>query len=92
MMNDGIMATPEEPHRSAPESDTIRAAAARASGISDRLLTLAQVAEIMNTSPRMARRLVEERRIEHLRIGRHIRISAAALRSFLEAGKVEAGT
>jgi excisionase family DNA binding protein len=57
--------------------------------VHDRLLTLEEVAEVLNTTPRFSRRLVAERRIRFTRVGRHIRIPESALREFLEAGTVE---
>jgi excisionase family DNA binding protein len=55
----------------------------------DRLLSVAQVADLLGTSERFPRRLIAERRIRFVRIGRHVRIPAAALREFIEAGTVE---
>jgi excisionase family DNA binding protein len=55
----------------------------------DRLLTIAQAAELLSTSPRFPRRLIEERRIRFVRIGRHVRIPESALREFIAAGLVE---
>ncbi|MFB4318374.1 excisionase family DNA-binding protein [Actinomadura sp. 21ATH] len=46
----------------------------------DRLLTYDQAAQILNTSPRFPRRLVEERRILFVRVGRFNRIPESALR------------
>jgi excisionase family DNA binding protein len=57
--------------------------------VTDRLLTLEEVAEILNTKPRFSRRLVAERRIRFTRVGRHIRIPESALREFIDAGTVE---
>jgi len=54
----------------------------------DRLLTLSEAAAILGTSERFPRRLVAERRIEFVRVGRHVRISEAALAAFIEAGRV----
>jgi excisionase family DNA binding protein len=56
---------------------------------SDRLLTVAQAAELLGTSQRFPRRLIAERRIRFVRIGRHVRIPEAALREFIAAGVVE---
>jgi excisionase family DNA binding protein len=56
---------------------------------SDRLLTVTQAAELLGTSERFPRRLIAERRIRFVRIGRHIRIPEAALREFIAAGVVE---
>lgn len=52
------------------------------------LLTVEAAAERLSTSPRFIRRLIAERRIEFVRIGRHVRISESALADFIEAGKV----
>ncbi len=55
----------------------------------DRLLTVAEAAELLSTSPRFPRRLIEERRIRFVRVGRHVRIPESALREFIAAGLVE---
>ena len=46
-------------------------------------------AERMSTSVRFVRRLIAERRIEFVKIGRHVRISETALTEFIEAGRIE---
>ena len=55
----------------------------------ERLLTLSEVAAILSTSERFPRRLIEERRIRFVRIGRHVRIPDFALAEFIAAGVVE---
>jgi excisionase family DNA binding protein len=55
----------------------------------ERLLTVTQAAELLGTSERFPRRLIAERRIRFVRIGRHVRIPEAALREFIAAGVVE---
>jgi excisionase family DNA binding protein len=45
----------------------------------DRLLTVAQVAELLGTTERFPRRLIAERRITFVRVGRHVRIPESAL-------------
>jgi excisionase family DNA binding protein len=57
--------------------------------MSERLLTVAEAAEILRTSERFPRRLIAERRIRFTRIGRHVRIPESALREFVDAGLVE---
>ncbi|GAA1280384.1 DNA-binding protein [Planotetraspora silvatica] len=52
------------------------------------LLTVPQAAAHLNTSVRFVRRLVAERRIEFVKVGRHVRISESALRAFVLAGTV----
>jgi excisionase family DNA binding protein len=58
----------------------------------DRLLTVTEAAELQSTSERFPRRLIEERRIRFVRVGRHVRIPESALREFIEAGLVEPAT
>ncbi|HEX9353614.1 MAG TPA: excisionase family DNA-binding protein [Streptosporangiaceae bacterium] len=55
----------------------------------EQLLTVAQVAELLGTSERFPRRLIAERRIRFVRLGRHVRISESALADFIAAGLVE---
>lgn len=54
-----------------------------------RLLTVEAAAEYMSTSVRFIRRLIAERRIEFVKIGRHVRITESALAEFVEAWRVE---
>ncbi|MGI8447180.1 MAG: excisionase family DNA-binding protein [Streptosporangiaceae bacterium] len=55
----------------------------------DRLLTVAQAADMLATTERFPRRLIAERRIRFVRVGRHVRIPESALREFITAGLVE---
>ena len=55
----------------------------------DRLLTVSQVAELLGTTERFPRRLIAERRITFVRVGRHVRIPESALAEFIAAGIVE---
>jgi excisionase family DNA binding protein len=63
------------------------------SGSVDRLLTCAEAAEILGTfktsGERFPRRLITERRIRFVRVGRHVRIPESAVREFIAAGLVE---
>jgi excisionase family DNA binding protein len=56
----------------------------------DRLLTVEEAADRLGTSVRFIRRLIAERRIAYVRIGRHVRIAEADLASFVAAGRMEA--
>jgi excisionase family DNA binding protein len=56
----------------------------------DRLLTVEEAADRLGTSVRFVRRLIAERRIAYIRIGRHVRIAEADLASFIAAGRIEA--
>jgi excisionase family DNA binding protein len=53
------------------------------------LLTVGAAAGRLSTSPRFIRRLIAERRIEFVKVGRHARISESALADFIDAGRVE---
>ena len=53
------------------------------------LFTVAEAAEVLRTTERFPRRLIAERRIRFVRIGRHVRIPESALREFIDAGAVE---
>ncbi|MFP8905533.1 excisionase family DNA-binding protein [Streptomyces atacamensis] len=55
----------------------------------DRYLSVAQVAELLGTTPRFPRRLVAERRITFVKVGRHIRIPESAVKDFIKANTVE---
>lgn len=55
----------------------------------DRLLTVAQAADLLGTSERFPRRLIAERRIRFVHVGRHVRIPHSSLTEFIEAGTVE---
>jgi excisionase family DNA binding protein len=54
-----------------------------------KLLTVAEAADQLGTSVRFVRRLIAERRIAYVRVGRHVRIAEADLASFVAAGRVE---
>jgi excisionase family DNA binding protein len=54
------------------------------------LLTVDQAAERLNTTPRFVRRLIDERRIAFVRLGRHVRIARDDLEAFIAGGRVEA--
>jgi excisionase family DNA binding protein len=58
----------------------------------DQLLTVAQVAELLGTwetsGERFPRRLIEERRITFVKVGRHVRIPESAVREYITAHTV----
>ncbi|HEY9371720.1 excisionase family DNA-binding protein [Streptomyces sp.] len=55
----------------------------------DRLLTVDQVAELLGTTVRFPRRLIEERRITFVKVGRHVRIPESAVASFVAVNTIE---
>jgi excisionase family DNA binding protein len=50
-----------------------------------KLMTCKQAGDYTNTSERMMRRLAAERRIEIIKVGRHVRIDRATLDQWLTA-------
>ncbi|MET9397632.1 excisionase family DNA-binding protein [Kitasatospora sp. NPDC002965] len=58
-----------------------------------RLLTVREVAEILGTwkssGERFPRRLIEERRITFVKVGRHVRIPEAAVAEFIAENTVQ---
>lgn len=57
--------------------------------MNERYLDVVQVAEILGTTVRFPRRLIEERRITFVKVGRHVRIPESALAAFVAAHTVE---
>ncbi|MCD0485351.1 excisionase family DNA-binding protein [Streptacidiphilus sp. ASG 303] len=55
----------------------------------EQLLTVAQVAELLGTTERFPRRLIAERRIVFVRVGRHVRIPESALSAFVQTNTVQ---
>lgn len=59
----------------------------------DRLLTVTEAAKLLGTfddsGERFPRRLVAERRIRFVHVGRHVRIPESAVCEFIAAGTVE---
>ncbi|WP_405697880.1 excisionase family DNA-binding protein [Streptomyces coelicoflavus] len=57
--------------------------------MNDRYLNVDQVAELLGTTVRFPRRLIEERRITYVKVGRHVRIPESAVREFIAANTVQ---
>jgi excisionase family DNA binding protein len=53
------------------------------------LLDIDGLARRLGTTSRFVRRLVEERRIPYLKIGRHVRFDAAEVERWISASRVE---
>jgi excisionase family DNA binding protein len=58
--------------------------------MTDKLLTVEEAAGRLGTSVRFVRRLVLERRIAYIKVGRHVRIAEADLAGFVAASRIEA--
>jgi excisionase family DNA binding protein len=55
----------------------------------DTLLTVEQAADRLGTSERFVRRLIAERRIAYVKLGRHVRIAEPDLINFVATGRVD---
>ncbi|MFD5078146.1 excisionase family DNA-binding protein [Streptomyces sp. NPDC058371] len=47
-----------------------------------------EVAELLGTTVRFPRRLIEERRIEYVKLGRHVRIRESVVRALIASNTV----
>ena len=65
------------------------ASTTRASSATERMLTVVEAGEVLNTGPRFPRRLIAERRIRFVRVGRHVRIPESAIAEYVRAQTVE---
>ncbi len=59
-----------------------------APGSSDELLTPCQAGDYLRTGERFIRRLIAERRISYIKLGRHVRLQRSVLDDFIAAGQV----
>ena len=64
----------------------LSAAAGRAP--QDELLTIGQAAEYLGTGERFIRRLVAQRRISYVKLGKYVRLQRSSLDAFIEASRV----
>lgn len=55
----------------------------------DQLLSVEAAAERLDTKPRFVRRLIAERRIEFVKVGRYVRIRESVLNDFIQSGVVK---
>lgn len=55
----------------------------------DRLLTVEEAAERLGTGVRFIRRLIQERRIRYVKLGKHVRIADSVLTAYIEERTVE---
>ncbi|MDF6043815.1 excisionase family DNA-binding protein [Streptomyces sp. JH14] len=57
--------------------------------MSDPLLTVEQAAERLGTTVRFPRRLIAERRIAFVKVGRYVRIAESALSEYIAGNTVQ---
>ncbi|MFJ5613011.1 excisionase family DNA-binding protein [Streptomyces sp. NPDC093221] len=55
----------------------------------ERLLKIPEAAERLGTGERFIRRLISERRIAFVKVGRHVRITETVLDAYIEANTVQ---
>ncbi len=53
----------------------------------EKLLTVEEAAQVLGTGVRFPRRLIAERRIRFVRVGRHVRIPERELQEFIARGQ-----
>jgi excisionase family DNA binding protein len=54
----------------------------------DPLMTVEQAGEYLGTGTRFVRRLITERRISYVKVGKYVRLERAMLDAFVDAGRV----
>ena len=54
----------------------------------DELPTVAQAGDYLGTGERFVRRLVAERRISYVKLGKYVRLQRSTLNDFIEAGRI----
>ena len=52
------------------------------------LMTVEQAGEYLGTGERFVRRLITERRISYIKIGKYVRFERSTLEAFVDAGRV----
>ncbi len=57
--------------------------------MADRLLSIPEAAERLGVGERFIRRLVSERRIRYVKVGKHVRIADSVLTAYIEERTVE---
>jgi excisionase family DNA binding protein len=67
--------------RAALQYSTLR----RTVSVAEKYLSIPEIAAILGTTDRFPRRLIEERRIEFKRFGRHVRVAESVLRSYIDS-------
>jgi excisionase family DNA binding protein len=55
----------------------------------DELLTVEETAQVLKTSVRFVRRLIAERRVPYVKVGKYVRLHRCDLDAFVAAGRVE---
>ncbi len=64
------------------------ASGATGSTFVDELLTPSQAGDYLRTGERFVRRLIAERRIGYVKLGKYVRLQRSVLDAFIDAGRV----
>ena len=64
------------------------ASAVTRGGAADELLTPSQAGDYLQTGERFIRRLIAERRIAYVKLGKYVRLQRSALDAFIESGRI----
>ena len=56
--------------------------------VGEPLMSVEQAGEYLGTGPRFIRRLITERRISFVKVGKYVRLERATLDAFVDAGRV----
>ncbi len=75
-------------HHADPHEPTEPLRAATGHAPQDELLTIGQAGEYLATGERFIRRLVAQRRIPYVKLGKYVRLQRSSLDAFIEAGRV----
>lgn len=79
----------EEHWRAAATLDPMTTRAAQGRDLErDPLLTVAQAGEYLGTGERFVRRLITERRIGYVKVGKYVRLERSTLDALVDAGRV----
>jgi excisionase family DNA binding protein len=76
--------------RESRTGDSSLSTSERGRPLTERLLTVREAGEILSTGERFPRRLIAERRIRFVRVGRHVRIPESAIADYVAAQTIEA--
>ena len=71
-----------------PTAGALPANRARLANPTTSLLTVAEAGDYLGTGERFIRRLVAQRRIPYIKLGKYVRLQRSALDAFIAAGRV----
>jgi excisionase family DNA binding protein len=83
------VSTPEAPSARAKEAGRCKDQSASEKQTRRQPLSVAEAANYMNVTERYVRRLIAERRVPFLKIGRHVRLRPEDLDAYLDGCRVE---